>query len=259
MHCPSRAITWTHQQAPAAPWSRGVVHTWASIHAVRVWKHAGQDVDGGRGVQGAWPSGGRTARPLAGRSTGKGWVKDHAYGDGWVKKHAGWKWTGAQYYDAKWVKKAITRLVLLETLGGIAPPTKQFLHVFAKEAVGTNTDRRRCMGRRRRAPPPLSSSTTRSRSPWRRWRATPKPSTSRRARTKMRTNLINSPERECQLGQRQDKQEQVTGCHAGPCREVPRTWAPPPFMYGSRTRVVSTDAVVGSLVMWAAGFFRLLF
>ena len=31
----------------------------------------------------------------------------------------------------------------------------------------------RCTGRRRRAPPP-SSSTTRSRSPWRRWRATPK-------------------------------------------------------------------------------------
>ena len=39
---------------------------------------------------------------------------------------------GAQYYDAKWVKKAITRLVLVETLGGIAPPTKQFLHVFAR-------------------------------------------------------------------------------------------------------------------------------
>ena len=68
----------------------------------------------------------------------KGWVKDHAYGDGWVKKNAGWKWTGAQYYDAKWVKKAITRLVLVETLGGIAPPTKQFLHVFAnKEVAGT--------------------------------------------------------------------------------------------------------------------------
>ena len=51
---------------------------------------------------------------------------------------------GAQYSstgDAKWVKKAITRLVLVETLGGIAPPTKQFLHVFAKEAAGTNTDR----------------------------------------------------------------------------------------------------------------------
>ena len=62
-------------------------------------------------------------------------------GDGWVKKNAGWKWTGAQYYDAKWVKKAITRLVLVETLGGIAPPTKQFLHVFAKEAAGSKTDR----------------------------------------------------------------------------------------------------------------------
>ena len=50
---------------------------------------------------------------------------------------------GAQYYDAKWVKKAITRLVLVETLGGIAPPTKQFLHVFAKEAVAPTpvTDR----------------------------------------------------------------------------------------------------------------------
>ena len=74
-------------------------------------------------------------------STGKGWVKDHAYGDGWVEKNGSRKWTGAQYYDAKWVKKAITRLVLVETLGGIAPPTKQFLHVFAKEAAGTNTDR----------------------------------------------------------------------------------------------------------------------
>ena len=69
-------------------------------------------------------------------STGKGWVKDHAYGKGWVKTDTGWKWMGAQYYDAKWVKKAITRLVLVETLGGIAPPTKQFLHVFAKEAGG---------------------------------------------------------------------------------------------------------------------------
>ena len=46
---------------------------------------------------------------------------------------------GAQYYDARWVKKAITRLwcsCVVETLGGIAPPTKQFLHVFAEEAVG---------------------------------------------------------------------------------------------------------------------------
>ena len=92
-------------------------------------------------------------------STGKGWVKDHAYGKGWVKTDTGWKWMGAQYYDAKWVKKAMTRLVLVETLGGIAPPTKQFLHVFAKEAVGTNTVPDGVMGRRRRAPPPLSSTT----------------------------------------------------------------------------------------------------
>ena len=59
----------------------------------------------------------------------------------WVEKNGSRKWTGAQYYDAKWVKKAITRLVLVETLGGIAPPTKQFLHVFAKEAAGSKTDR----------------------------------------------------------------------------------------------------------------------
>ena len=55
---------------------------------------------------------------------------------GWVKTDTGGKWLGAQYYDAKWVKKAITRLVLVETLGGIAPPTKQFLHVFAKQGGG---------------------------------------------------------------------------------------------------------------------------
>ena len=35
----------------------------------------------------------------------------------------------------------LTRLVLVETLGGIAPPTKQFLHVFANEAAGSKTDR----------------------------------------------------------------------------------------------------------------------
>ena len=54
---------------------------------------------------------------------------------------SGWGRSTTINYDAKWVKKAITRLVLVETLGGIAPPTKQFLHVFAKEAAGTNTDR----------------------------------------------------------------------------------------------------------------------
>ncbi|EOD34684.1 hypothetical protein EMIHUDRAFT_252829 [Emiliania huxleyi CCMP1516] len=92
------------------------------------------------GVVGCKERGRQVDGPLD-HSTGKGWVKDHAYGKGWVKTDTGWKWTGAQYYDAKWVKKAITRLVLVETLGGIAPPTEQFLHVFAKDAAGTNTDR----------------------------------------------------------------------------------------------------------------------
>ena len=92
------------------------------------------------GVVGCKERGRQVDGPLD-HSTGKGWVKDHAYGKGWVKTDTGWKWMGAQYYDAKWVKKAITRLVLVETLGGIAPPTKQFLHVFAKEAAGINTDR----------------------------------------------------------------------------------------------------------------------
>ena len=35
-------------------------------------------------------------------------------------------------------------------MGGIAPPTTQFLHVFAKEAAGTTTRTGRCTGRRRR-------------------------------------------------------------------------------------------------------------
>ena len=38
---------------------------------LRVWKHAGQGVDGSRGVQGAWPSGGRTARPLDWKGMGQ--------------------------------------------------------------------------------------------------------------------------------------------------------------------------------------------
>ena len=113
---------------------------------------------------------------------------DHAYGKGWVKTDTGWKWMGAQYYDAKWVKKAITRLVLVETLGGIAPPTKQFLHVFAKEAAGTNTDR--TVYGAASASASSSSSTTRSRSPRRRWRATPKTSTSRRARSVPTGSLV---------------------------------------------------------------------
>ena len=55
-----------------------------------------------------------------------------------IRAGSGW---GRSTTTRSWVKKAITRLVLVETLGGIAPPTKQFLHVFAKEAAGTNTDR----------------------------------------------------------------------------------------------------------------------
>ena len=116
-----------------------------SSFAVRVYPFIGYNINRSTetrctGVVGCKERGRQVDGPLD-HSTGKGWVKDHAYGKGWVKTDTGWKWMGAQYYDAKWVKKAITRLVLVETLGGIAPPTKQFLHVFAKEAAGTNTDR----------------------------------------------------------------------------------------------------------------------
>jgi len=69
------------------------------------------------------------------------WVKDHAYGKGWIKTDAGWKWTGAQYYDAKWVKKAITRLVLVETLGGMRRPPSSSSTCSPRKRVGTNTDR----------------------------------------------------------------------------------------------------------------------
>ena len=116
---------------------------------------------------------------------------------------------GAQYYDAKWVKKAITRLVLVETLGGIAPPTKQFLHVFAKEAAGTNTDRTVYGAASASACPP-SSSTTRSRSPWRRWLATPTTSTMNNKQTrKMRTNWVNSPELGCPQGPKKERKKEM--------------------------------------------------
>ena len=102
---------------------------------------------------------------------------------------------GAQYYDAKWVKKAITRLVLVETLGGIAPPTKQFLHVFAKEAAGTNTDRTVYGAASASACPP-SSSTTRSRSPMGSMAAVAGDANNinKQARN-TRINWLNSPER----------------------------------------------------------------
>ena len=144
---------------------------------------------------------------------------------------------------SEWVKKAITRLVLVETLGGIAPPTKQFLHVFAKEAAGTATRTGRSTGRRRRAPPP-SSSTTRSRSPWRRWRATPRTSTSRRA---IGVKTGSTPQR-VPIGSRTSKRQ--TASYARPQWGVP---APPSsadrLPHPSCNHVVPTIAVVGSLVM----------
>ena len=42
----------------------------------------------------------------------------HATGKGWVKEHKG------QYYDALHVKNGIVKICLVESQGGIAPPTK---------------------------------------------------------------------------------------------------------------------------------------
>ena len=145
---------------------------------------------------------------------------------------------GAQYYDAKWVKKAITRLVLVETLGGIAPPTKQFLHVFAKEAVGTNMDRTVYWAASASASSFVVHHTQQisMAAGGARWRATPKTSTSRCA--------LCAP-----TGSRTSKR-QTASCPR-PQWGVP---APPSSADGplhpSRTdHVVPTLAVVGSLVM----------
>ena len=43
----------------------------------------------------------------------------HATGKGWVKEHKG------QYYDALHVKNGIVKICLVESQGGIAPPTKR--------------------------------------------------------------------------------------------------------------------------------------
>ena len=51
----------------------------------------------------------------------------HATGKGWVKEHKG------QYYDALHVKNGIVKICLVESQGGIAPPTKRIIHNFAKE------------------------------------------------------------------------------------------------------------------------------
>ena len=65
------------------------------------------------------------------------------------------------------------------------PPSSSSMCSPKKRWALTRTGR--CMGRRRRAPPPLSS-TTRSRYPWLRWRATPPTSTSRSVPTRSRTS-----------------------------------------------------------------------
>ena len=46
----------------------------------------------------------------------------HATGKGWVKEHKG------QYYDALHVKNGIVKICLVESQGGIAPPTKRIIH-----------------------------------------------------------------------------------------------------------------------------------
>ena len=51
----------------------------------------------------------------------------HATGKGWVKEHKG------QYYDALHVKNGIVKICLVESRGGIAPPTKRIIFNFAKE------------------------------------------------------------------------------------------------------------------------------
>ena len=45
------------------------------------------------------------------RATGKGWVKEHK----------------GQYYDALHVKNGIVKICLVESQGGIAPPTKRII------------------------------------------------------------------------------------------------------------------------------------
>ena len=51
----------------------------------------------------------------------------HATSKGWIKEHKG------QYYDALHVKNGIVKICLVESQGGIAPPTKRIIHNFAKE------------------------------------------------------------------------------------------------------------------------------
>ena len=61
----------------------------------------------------------------------------HATGKGWVKEHKG------QYYDALHVKNGIVKICLVESQGGIAPPTKRIIHNFAKEVGSPGVPARR--------------------------------------------------------------------------------------------------------------------
>jgi len=129
----------------------------------------------------------------------------------------------------------------VETLGGIAPPTKHSSstcsalrqgsagHQYGPDGVRT--------GRRRRAPPPLSS-TTRSRISMAAV-AGDAENINKQARN-TRADWDNSPGWACQMGQR--RQEQASGRRPlilGPSGGRPRRLAlcgraPPPFTYGCR-------------------------
>ncbi|EOD28483.1 hypothetical protein EMIHUDRAFT_204371 [Emiliania huxleyi CCMP1516] len=84
---------------------------------------------------GSWDNGGNVAS--VGHLYGFGNTLDKALTAVVGCKERGRQVDGPLDHSTVWVKKAITRLVLVETLGCIAPPTKQFLHVFA-----TNTKQR---------------------------------------------------------------------------------------------------------------------
>ena len=53
----------------------------------------------------------------------------HATGKGWVKEHKG------QYYDALHVKNGIVKICLVESQGGIAPPTKRIIFNSPKRSA----------------------------------------------------------------------------------------------------------------------------
>ena len=104
---------------------------------------------------------------------------------GWLRENPTFflllAWMGAQYYDAKWVRKAGAPWKLWVGLRRPPSTVPPRVRLFGKEARGTNTDRtvyvRGGVGERLLlCRPPHAAG-----SPWRRWRATPRTSTSRRA------------------------------------------------------------------------------